>query len=230
MEPVTPIFTFYLGSFPVNLTWDVVIQWIVIVVLGIMAHLLTRNLKRIPDKKQVILETIYNYVKNLVYENMGPEYKNYIPYVGTLVIYLIALNFLGIIGVKTPTRTVSVTFGLALTSFVVVNGNALRKNGLLGYLKGLTQPFILMLPINIMERIVLLISLTLRLFGNMMAATILIDMIYKALESIIPVLPVTMIGLPIIAHGFFDLFDGTIQMLVFTMLTIINIKVTADHH
>lgn len=230
MEQVTPIFTFYLGSFPVNLTWDVVIQWIVIVVLGIMAHLLTRNLKRIPDKKQVILETIYNFVKNLVYENMGPEYKNYIPYVGTLVIYLIALNFLGIIGVKTPTRTVSVTFGLALTSFVVVNGNALRKNGLLGYLKGLTQPFILMLPINIMERIVLLISLTLRLFGNMMAATILIDMIYKALESIIPALPVTMIGLPIIAHGFFDLFDGTIQMLVFTMLTIINIKVTADHH
>ena len=85
----------------------------------------------------------------------------------------------------------------------------------------------MMLPLNIMERVMLPISLALRLFGNMMAATMLIEMIYEALGSIGML---AQIGAPIIAHGYFDLFDGSIQMLVFTMLTIINIKMTAEHH
>lgn len=227
LEASTPIFSFNIGSFPIDITREVIIQWIVILILGIVAHLLTRNMKRVPDKKQVVIESIYNYAKNLVVENMGEEYIKYVPYIGTLVIYLLTLNLLGLIGVTPPTECLSVTFGLALTSFLVINGTALIKNGPLGYLKGFGQPFLFMLPINIMERVVILVSLSLRLFGNMLAATLLIDMVYTALGSISWF---AQLGLPIIAHGYFDLFDGTIQMLVFTLLTVINIKVTAEHH
>ena len=66
------------------------------------------------------------------------------------------------------------------------------------------------------------VSLALRLFGNMLAATILVDLVYEALGNFA-------IGIPIIVHGYFDLFDGTIQMLVFSMLTMIQIKLTAEH-
>lgn len=83
-----------------------------------------------------------------------------------------------------------------------------------------------MLPLNIMERVVLPISLSLRLFGNMLAATLLIDLIYEALGHFGSLFQ---IGLPIIVHGYFDIFDGAIQMIVFTMLTIINIKLTTEH-
>jgi F-type H+-transporting ATPase subunit a len=76
-----------------------------------------------------------------------------------------------------------------------------------------------MLPINIMERVMLPISLALRLFGNMLAATLVVELVYGALPKI---------GLPIIAHAYFDLFDGTIQMLVFSMLTMIQIKLIAE--
>lgn len=227
MSESVPIFSFSIGFFTVNITKEVVVQWVIILILGITAFLLTRNLKRIPGKKQVVLEMIYNYVEGLVNNNMGQSFVSYIPYVGTLVVYLIALNFMGLIGISPATQNLSVTAGLALISFLVINGTAIRRNGPIGYARGLTKPFALMLPINIMERFTLPVSLALRLFGNMLAATVLIDKVYEALGSLNFF---AQIGAPIIVHGYFDLFDGTIQMLVFTMLTINYIKLVADEH
>lgn len=227
LESVAPIFSFNIGGFPINITRDIIVQWAVILILGIAAYILTRNLKRVPDKRQVVLETLYTTIEGLVKNNMGESYVGYIPYVGTLVVYLLVLNLMGIVGIAPPTQNLSVTLGLGLTSFLVINYTAIKRNGVWGYTKGLGEPFLMMLPLNIMERVMLPISLALRLFGNMMAATMLIEMIYEALGSIGML---AQIGAPIIAHGYFDLFDGSIQMLVFTMLTIINIKMTAEHH
>ena len=227
METRPSIFTFYIGKFPVEINQDIIIQWVVIAILGITAYLLTKDLGRKPSKKQVVLESIYKYVEGLVSDNMGNSYVSYIPYVGTLVVYLLCLNLMGVIGIDPPTSNLSVAAGLGISTFLVVNATAIVKNGLWGYTKAFGQPYAFMLPINIMERVVLPVSLTLRLFGNMYAAALLVGMIYNALSKISIF---AQIGLPIIAHAYFDLFDGTIQMLVFTMLTIINIKMTAEHH
>lgn len=227
MEEAKIYYSFKMGNFPINITSDIVVQWVVILVLGITAYLLTRNLKRVPDKKQVVLETIYNYVENLVKSNMGESFMVYLPYVGTLVVYLLSLNLLGLIGVEPPTKNLSVTLGLGITSFLVINGTAIKRNGIGGYAKGLVSPYALMLPLNILERVTLPISLALRLFGNMLAATLLISLLYKGLSSLSFF---AQIGLPIVAHAYFDLFDGTIQMLVFTMLTIVYIKIISDEH
>ena len=138
------------------------------------------------------------------------------------MIYLIFLNFMGLIGIKPPTQDLSVTIGLALTTFIAIHYTAIKRNGFGGYLKGYIHPFAFMAPINFMERVMLPVSLALRLFGNMLAATILVDLVYEVLGHFA-------IGLPIIVHGYFDVFDGTIQMLVFSMLTMIQIKLTAEH-
>ena len=227
MEEIGVVFSFDIGDFTVEVTESLVVQWGVILLLAIGSYFLGRNLKREPGKKQVVLEMIYNYVHDLVDNNMGSSFLGYIPYVGTLVVYLLALNLMGLFGIKPPTQDLSVTAALGLTSFFVINYTALKRNGTLGYLKGLGSPYLLMLPINIMERVTLPISLALRLFGNMLAATILVELVYSALGKISFI---AQAGLPIIVHGYFDLFDGAIQMLVFTMLTIINIKMTAEHH
>ena len=227
MEEAKIYYSFKIGNFPVNITSDIIVQWAVILVIGIVAYLLTRNLKRVPDKKQIILETIYNYVENLVKSNMGESFMTYLPYVGTLVVYLLSLNLLGLIGIEPPTKNLSVTLGLGITSFLVMNGTAIKRNGIGGYAKGLASPYALMLPLNILERVTLPISLALRLFGNMLAATLLISLIYQGLGSINFF---AQIGLPIVAHAYFDLFDGTIQMLVFTMLTVVYIKIISDEH
>ena len=204
MNEVGIFYSFYIGNFKIEITDSLVVQWGVILVLGIAAYLLTRNLKRIPNNKQLVLEKIYTYVNDLVEGNIGNTYGSYVPYVGTLVVYLMALNLIGIIGIEPPTKDLSVTFALGLSSFFVINYTAIKRNGVFGYAKGLGSPYLLMLPINIMERVMLPISLALRLFGNMLAGALLIDMIYKALGSIGFLAE---IGLPIIVHGYFDLLD-----------------------
>ena len=226
LESIIPIFSKDFGNFTLNITSSVITQWIVILILGIGAFLLTRNLKLKPSKTQAALEKIYQFIRNLVVDTMGEEYESFLPYIGTLMIYLLVLNFLGLIGIKPPTRDISVTVSFSIITFLVVNINAIKKNGIIGYGKGLTHPYAAMLPINVMERFILPLALSLRLMGNMVAATVVIELLYHALGS---VGMFAQFGLPIIAHGYFDLFDGTIQMIVFAMLTMINIKVTAEH-
>lgn len=78
-----------------------------------------------------------------------------------------------------------------------------------------------MLPLNIIERIMLPVSLSLRLFGNMTAAYIIMELIYSSLGSLNPF---AQLVIPVPLHIYFDVFDGTIQMIIFIMLTMINIK------
>jgi F-type H+-transporting ATPase subunit a len=225
MEPVIPIFSHNFGSFTFDLTAGIVIEWIVILILGIGAFLLTRNLKLRPSKTQAALEKLYKTIRDFIVSTMGEENKSFVPYIGTLMIYLLLLNLAGLLGLRPPTADLSITVSFAITTFLVVNLNAIRKNGLIGFGKGLCHPFLPMLPLNILERFILPVSLSLRLFGNMIAAVILVDLVYKGLGSISMF---AKLGLPIIVHGYFDLFDGLIQMVVFSMLTMINIKVTSE--
>ena len=216
------IYSHNFGFFTLDITTSVIVQWVIIAILGIGSFLLTRNLKEKPDKKQAALEKIYITVESVVTNTMGESYLRFIPYIGSLMVYLIFLNFMGLIGIKPPTQDLSVTVGLAITTFITIHYTAIKRNGFGKYLKGYVHPFAFMVPINVMERVMLPVSLALRLFGNMLAATILVDLVYEALGHFA-------IGIPIIVHGYFDLFDGTIQMLVFSMLTMIQNKLTAEH-
>ncbi|ALB48228.2 F0F1 ATP synthase subunit A [Clostridium diolis] len=225
VEPVIPIFSPEIFGVTVDITAGIIIEWIIIAILGIGAFLLTKNLKLKPGKTQAALEKVYQAIRDFMVGTMGEEYESFLPYIGTLMIYLLILNLVGLLGFKPPTSDLSITASFAITTFLVVNLNAIRKNGILGFGKGLLHPFIPMLPLNIIERIILPMSLALRLFGNMVAAVILLELVYHGLSSISIF---AQFGIPVILHAYFDLFDGLIQMIVFTMLTMINIKQIAE--
>lgn len=216
---------FWTTGYPLGISSEVATQWLIMLALIGTAFFLTRNLKKYPDKKQAAIEKLYLIIKSVVTSTMGDKYIKFMPYIGTLIIYLTALNFSGLIGIKPATQNLGVAVGLALTTFAVVHYNAIRKNGPFHYLKGYTKPIPIMLPINIMEKIMFPVSLSLRLFGNMLAATVLVELVYEALAHLANF---AQIGIPIIVHVYFDIFDATIQMLVFSMLTMIQIKLTAE--
>lgn len=222
MEAIVPIYSFDLGFFTIDITSSVITQWVIILALGIASFILTKDMKKRPNMKQAAVEKLYLAVKSTVENTMGQSYLSFVPYIGSLMIYLLLMNFTGLVGIKPPTQDLSVTVALAFTTFITIHYTAIKRNGFLHYLKGYTEPFIVMMPINIMERVMLPVSLSLRLFGNMLGATVLVDLVYEALGKYA-------IGLPIIVHGYFDIFDGTIQMLVFTILTMIQIKLTTEH-
>lgn len=226
METLQPIWSFNIAGVTFNITLYLVIQWVIILVIALLSWYLTKNLKQIPSKKQNIVETFVEAVFNVVNENMGKGYDTFVPFVGTLGLYLLSLNMIGLFGIKPPTVDYSLDISLALISFVVIQGYAIKKVGTGHYLLGYAKPFVLMLPLNVMERVMLPMSLSLRLFGNMLSATIIVDLVYKALGNLSWF---AQIAIPVPLHFYFDIFDGTIQMVIFVMLTMINIKLVSEH-
>ena len=223
MNVFAPLFTINIFGFSVGS--GVVIQWGVMIFLIVVCSILARNLKKgIPTKLQATLEIVYEAIEGMVAGNMGKGYSGYIPFVGTLAIYLGILNLCGLIGFGPPTRNLSVVIGFTIITFVLVHYNSIKKKRL-GYIKDYGKPYLLMLPINIIEKVVFPVSLALRLFGNMLAAAIVMGLIYSGLGHISMF---AQIGLPILPHAFFDLFDGCIQTVIFVMLTIITIKLEGE--
>lgn len=232
MEKLSPLFEISLPGLTIPITYSVAAQWVVMIFIMILALLITSKIKEIPMGKQVWAEYIVEKIDGLVRSNMGKEFEQFTPYIGTLIIYLLFLNLTGIVGFKPPTSDYSVALGLAVISFVIIHSTTIKKQGIGHYLAGYAKPYGFMLPLNIIERVFQPISLSLRLFGNITASYILVGLIYDGLESLSKSLnlgiPLFQALIPIPFHLYFDLFDGTIQMFIFVMLTMIFTKVTAE--
>ena len=226
MEPLKPLWSFNVGSIKIDIVPEIIIQWIIILIIAAIAIWATRNLTLRPNKKQVVGEYIYTTLRNVITANMGEEFLDVLPFIGSLAVFLLFMNLTGLFGLPVPTKSFSVTVGMALVTFYMVQYYTIRKYGLKSYFKGYTFPIALITPINILERIMLPVSLALRLFGNILAATFLVELCYEALGHIGFI---TQLGIPIPLHAYFDIFDGGIQTVIFIMLTMINIKMIADH-
>lgn len=224
MDVFAPMFELNIAG--IQIDSSIVIQWCVMIVLFIVSLILTKNLKvHKPNKIQVCLEMAYESLASLVNGNMGCEFKGYIHLIGTLAIFLGSLNLLGLVGIEPPTKELSVVIGFATVTFFLIHYNAIKRKGVKNYLKSYAKPYLPMIGINIMEKIIFPVSLTLRLFGNILAGSIILSLVYKGLASISVF---AQIGLPIIPHAFFDVFDGVIQTIIFVMLTVITIKIECD--
>ncbi|MGH4126157.1 MAG: F0F1 ATP synthase subunit A [Clostridium sp.] len=226
MGEITQLPSVNLFGYNFQITQSLIIQWVIILVLTLLIAFINKNLKKIPDKKQSVVEIFVEFVQKTVEQTMGKSFKNFVPYIGTLGIYLLSMNLVGIFGIKPPTTDYSVSLGMGLTTFIVIQGYTIKKVGIGHYFTGYAKPLPVLLPVNIMERIMLPVSLSLRMFGNMFAATIIMELVYSALSS---VAWVAQLGIPIPLHMYFDLFDGTIQMVIFVMLTMINIVIISEH-
>lgn len=199
----------------IGISESVVVTWIIMVVVALASILLTRNLKvEHPSKRQLLLEQAVTWVQGIGKGIVGEEGKAYAPYLTSVLIYLGIANLIGILGFKPPTKDLNVTAALAIMSILLIEAAGIRKKGMKKWLKGFTEPVLLVTPINILELFIKPLSLCMRLFGNVLGAFV----IMKLIECILPV------GLPIIFSLYFDLFDGLIQAYVFVFLTGLFIK------
>lgn len=186
-----------------------VVTWIIMAVVVILSIIMTRNLKLVPDKKQMMLETCVGWVRNFCRDNIGHEGDRYMCYLGSVLIYIGFANIIGMFGLKPPTKDLSVTIGLALMSIILIEAATMRKHGFLGFFKHFANPTPVMTPMNIMEIGIRPLSLCLRLFGNVVAAFIIMELI----KYVAPVFVPTIFSL------YFDIFDGFLQAYIFVFLT-----------
>lgn len=216
--------TIYGYLFGLPLTETLVNTWVVMGILIIVSLLLTRNLKVIPGKAQVIAETIVGGIDNLTESTMGKDKMKFAPYMLALFMFLGLANLAGLIGARPPTADLNVTIALALMTFFMTQGFGLAAKGLGGYLKGYIEPLPLLLPINIIGELANPVSLSFRLFGNMLGGVIIMSLLYSALTGFIFIA----LAIPIPLHFYFDIFSGLLQSFIFVMLSMVFISMAMD--
>lgn len=215
----------------------VVTSWIIMAVIIIGAFLLTRNLKVVPTSKvQIMLEYVVNMLKNLVESNMGKDVStrmpNMIPYIGSLFVFFLFSNLIGLVGLKSPTTDVDTTLAWALITVFLIYFEGMKAKGL-AYWKGLLEPLPLLLPLNIVSEFATPISLTFRPFGNILGGTVIMGLLYKLLgylSTLIPgvSIPFLQLVIPVPLHLYFDLFAGCLQAFIFVMLTMVFVSNAAE--
>jgi len=213
------IFRFSLFGYGIDVGNTTLITWIIMALLIITALVFTRKMSAgKPGKLQIIAELFVETVNNICKDSIDRHYKAYVPYIGTLLLYIglaniiSVLNFIPGINIYPPTKDINVTASLALISVLVVLYSGFRRKGFIGWVKSLADPMPLMIPFKLMEYGTKPLSLCLRLFGNVVASF----MIMELLLAFVPFL-----GSPFSAY--FDLFDGILQAYIFIYLTSIYI-------
>lgn len=155
----------------------------------------------------------------IITENLGP-------YIGMLACYMILSNISGLFAFESPTANFSVTLTLAFITVFMIEKNAIKFNGIKNYIKGYFEPFAPFFIMNVFGKISPLISLSMRLFGNIMTGGIIMGLVYGftgMLSSIVPILGNINFLAVVVApalHFYFDLFAGLIQTYIFVSLTI----------
>lgn len=210
------------GERGIPITQTVVTTWFIMLVLFGLAIFLTRKLKVRPEKRQVVAEIIVDGIYNLTETTMGKKFKNFAPYIGTILLLVGVSNISGLFGLRPPTADLNTTLGLALITFVLIHTTGIRAKGFVGYMKGFLEPMPFLLPINLMGEIATPISLSFRLFGNILGGLIIMTLLYQALGWF------ALIPAPAILHMYFDLFAGLLQSFIFGMLTMVFISLASD--
>ncbi|MCR5008161.1 MAG: F0F1 ATP synthase subunit A [Oribacterium sp.] len=192
-----------------------VVTWIIMAILVGLSVYLGSNLKvRNPGKKQQLAEIIVSWFDNFTGELLGEHGKQYSTIISVILIYIGVSNLIGLFGLKPPTKDLNVTVGLSVISIFLIEIAGFRRKGAKGWIKHFSEPVAIVTPINILELVIRPLSLCMRLFGNVLGAFIIMELI----KMVVPV------GVPAIFSLYFDIFDGLIQAYVFVFLTSLYIQ------
>ena len=215
----------------------IVTSWIIMLGLIIAAFILTRDLKPVPTtKRQIMLEYAVSTLRDLVRSNMGENVEkkmpNMLPYIGSLFLFFVCSNLIGLLGFKSPTTDVDTTLAWALITVFLIYYQGMKAKGL-KYWKGLLEPVPILLPLNIVSEFATPISLTFRPFGNILGGTVIMGLLYQLLayiSTLIPnvSIPFLQLVIPVPLHLYFDLFSGCLQAFIFVMLTMVFVSNAAE--
>ena len=191
------------------------------VALFLFAFAARRKIGFIPNPFQVVAELIvsafYDLTEDALDENMA---RKYFPIICSLFMFLLLSNWIGMIPkLHEPTKDLNTPLGLGIMGFFIAHYAGIRKKGIKAYVKEYFQPIFFMAPLNIIGEIAKVVSISFRLFGNIMGGAIIILVISHLIYSLV---------LPPLLICFFGLFIGTIQAFVFTMLTLVYISVQVN--
>jgi len=200
--------------------------WIVTATLLLLAFIIGRKFKNAsetdaPGTLQNIAELGMEMLENMTTGILNHNARKFANYIGTIFLFILFCNLSGLFGLRAPTADFGVTFLLGMFTFFIVNYQGIKNHGV-GHFTGLFQPIPILFPINLIGEFANPISISLRLFANLLSGVIIMGLWYGMLPWF------AKIGIPAALHVYCDLFSGCIQTYVFCMLTMVYINDKMD--
>ena len=214
------IFQYEIFGQKVWITTTHVCLLIVMAIIMIFCLLANRAVKRateVPGAFQNVVELIVEMLDGMIKGVMGKNATAFANYIGCLFMFILLSNISGLFGLRPPTADYGVTLALGLITFTLITFNKFKYQKVSGVIKGLCDPWPIWAPINMIGDIAVPISLSLRLFANVLSGTVMMALIYGLLGMIATAWPAAL-------HVYFDLFSGAIQTYAFCMLTMTYIN------
>ncbi len=195
-------------------------MFIVTLAILLIAVLAKRTLAKatdVPGMFQNALEYAYDMLSGMAGGILGGNSRRFINYIGTIFLFILFCNLSGLFGLRAPTADYGVTFLLGMFTFFIVNYQGIKNHGV-GHFTSLFQPTPILFPINLIGELANPLSISLRLFANLLSGVIIMGLWY----GMMPIF--ANIGIPAALHVYCDLFSGCIQTYVFCMLTMVYIN------
>lgn len=194
----------------------ILIVMLLMIGFAIVANRKLKHATDKPDAFQNIIELIVEMLDGMVDSTMGKWAPKFVNYMSTIFIFILMSNISGLFGLRPPTADYGTTLALALITFSMIHFNKIKHQSAKEIWTGMCSPLPpwlpLWAPINIISDIAVPISLSLRLFANVLSGTVIMALVYGLLKCIALVWPAAL-------HVYFDLFSGAIQTYVFCMLS-----------
>ena len=211
-------------TFNIDTIISTLVAGALVLLLGFLVrrHLTKDPEDHVPSKLQLLWETVVGQVNTQVEDNLGRVHPYVAPLAISLFFFILFCNWLELLPTElnhdvhllpAPTADTNLTYALAAVSMVSVWVYGMRQKGVGGYFKHFTEPFPVLLPLNILEELIKPITLALRLFGNIFAGGIML--------ALITLIPVYIMWVPNITWKAFDAIIGVIQAFIFALLTVL---------
>ena len=219
-----------------NLITQTTVTLLVVTLLLItLAIVISRKITKRPGKLQVVVEKLVSMLYGLVEDTMGKHNLKFAPYIGTLFLSSMFCTLLGMTQIlRSATADLSVTAAWALVTTGMVWYHNIKNFGFGTWLKGFTEPIVVMTPMNVVSEIANPVSMAFRHFGNVAGGSVLTALIYAALglasnavlgwiPGFVGSIPFLQVGVPAFLSIYFDLFSGFVQAFVFSLLTMVYV-------
>lgn len=194
-----------------------IMSWIVMGLIIVFGFLASRRAAFVPGPWQCFGEVILDAFEGLVNDALDENNRKYFPLIVTLFLFIWVSNLIGIIpGFSEPTRDLNTPLAYGIMGFFIAHYAGIKAKGFKAYASEYVQPMFFMAPLNIIGELSKVVSISFRLFGNIMGGTIIISVVSHLVYYLV---------LPPLLNVFFGLFVGTIQAFVYTMLTLVYISV-----
>ena len=220
MDELTEIPQLTLNLLGINLVFNlqtIFMTWIVMAALILFGFLATRKIGLLPNPFQVVGELFVTAFRGLTVDALGEDMaKKDFPLICSLFMFLLLCNWIGIIPkLSEPTKDLNTPLSLGVMGFFIAHYSGIKVKGFKEYARGYMEPIFFMAPLNLISELSKVISISFRLYGNIMGGSIIILVVSHLVYSLV---------LPPLLCCFFGLFVGAIQAFVFTMLTLVYIS------